>query len=41
MAAEIHRILRQTRKFGGIPDHVDLEAVNSAMPRLLRELETL
>jgi aminoglycoside phosphotransferase (APT) family kinase protein len=41
MAAEIHRILRQKRKFGGLPSDIDLESVNSAMPRLLRELETL
>jgi aminoglycoside phosphotransferase (APT) family kinase protein len=41
MAAEIHRILRQTRKLGGMGNDVDLESVNSAMPRLLRELETL
>jgi aminoglycoside phosphotransferase (APT) family kinase protein len=41
MAAEIHRILRQTRKLGGMPSDLDLESVNSAMPRLLRELETL
>jgi aminoglycoside phosphotransferase (APT) family kinase protein len=41
MAAEIHRILRQTRKLGGMPNDIDLESVNSAMPRLLRELETL
>jgi aminoglycoside phosphotransferase (APT) family kinase protein len=41
MAAEIHRILRQTRKLGGMPNDIDLEVVNSAMPRLLRELQTL
>jgi aminoglycoside phosphotransferase (APT) family kinase protein len=41
MAAEIHRILIQRRKLGGLPNDVDLESVNSAMPRLLRELETL
>jgi len=41
MAAEIHRILRQTRKLGGMHNDIDLESVNSAMPRLLRELETL
>ena len=41
MAAEIHRILRQTRKAGGMPVDVDLEAVNGALPRLRRELETL
>ena len=41
MAAEIHRILRQTRKLGGMPTDIDVEAVNSAMPRLRRELETL
>jgi aminoglycoside phosphotransferase (APT) family kinase protein len=41
MAAEIHRILRQTRKLGGMPNDIELESVNSAMPRLLRELETL
>jgi aminoglycoside phosphotransferase (APT) family kinase protein len=41
MAAEIHRILRQSRKLGGMPSDIDLESVNSAMPRLLRELEAL
>ncbi len=41
MAAEIDRILRQTRKLGGMPNDVDLEMVNGALPRLRRELETL
>lgn len=41
MAAEIHRILRQSRKLGGMPNDIELESVNSAMPRLLQELETL
>lgn len=41
MAAEIHRILRQTRKLGGMPDGIDLESVNRALPLLRRELETL
>jgi aminoglycoside phosphotransferase (APT) family kinase protein len=41
MTAEIHRILRQMQKLGGMPEGIDLESVNSAMPRLRRELETL
>jgi aminoglycoside phosphotransferase (APT) family kinase protein len=41
MAAEIHRIMRQTRKLAGKPTDIDFEAVNAAFPRLRRELETL
>jgi aminoglycoside phosphotransferase (APT) family kinase protein len=41
MAAEIHRILRQTLKLGGKRTDVDLERVNSALPPLQRALETL
>ena len=41
MAAEIHRIVRQTRKLAGNPTDIDFEAVNAALPRLRRELETL
>ena len=41
MAAEIHRILRQTRKARGMPVDIDLDSVNGALPRLRRELETL
>ena len=41
MAAEMHRILRQTRKFGGMPTDVDLEAINGALQRLQLEIETL
>ncbi len=41
MTAEIHRILRQMRTLGGMPDGIDLESVNSALPRLVRELDTL
>jgi aminoglycoside phosphotransferase (APT) family kinase protein len=40
MAAEIHRILRQTRKLQGAPT-TGLESLNVAMPRLRRELETI
>jgi aminoglycoside phosphotransferase (APT) family kinase protein len=41
MAAEIHRILRQMRKLGAMPEGIDLESINSAIPRLRRELDTL
>jgi aminoglycoside phosphotransferase (APT) family kinase protein len=41
MAAEIHRILRQMRKLGRMPDGLDLESMNSALPQLLQELPTL
>ena len=39
MAAEMHRIMRQTRKVRG--SSTDLEAANRALPRLQRELESL
>jgi aminoglycoside phosphotransferase (APT) family kinase protein len=41
MAAEIHRILRQSRKLGAIPADLELEAANVAMPRLSEALTTL
>jgi aminoglycoside phosphotransferase (APT) family kinase protein len=41
MAAEIHRILRQSRKVGALPVDLDVEAANVAMPRLRTALETL
>ena len=41
MAAEIHRILRQMRKHGGMPADVDVEALNGALPALRRALEIL
>jgi len=40
MAAEIHRILRQSVKMGAIPGELDLEAINSAIPRLREALQT-
>jgi len=41
MAAELHRIIRQSLKLGDGPTGVDLEAANSILPRLRLELETL
>jgi aminoglycoside phosphotransferase (APT) family kinase protein len=41
MAAEVHRILRQTRKLGGVPATAGLESLNIAMPRLRRALKTI
>jgi aminoglycoside phosphotransferase (APT) family kinase protein len=41
MAAEIHRILRQTRKLAGVATTVDLESLNVAMPSLRRELQMI
>jgi aminoglycoside phosphotransferase (APT) family kinase protein len=40
MAAEIHRILRQSVKMGAMPGGLDLEEINSAMPRLREALQS-
>jgi aminoglycoside phosphotransferase (APT) family kinase protein len=34
MAAEVHRLLLRSQQLGAIPDHVDIEAVNIALPLL-------
>ena len=41
MAAECDRILRQSRKLGGMPEGVDLEALNIAIPHLAPALDAL